>query len=194
MPDTHLSLFDRIQDGLDSDGWTRLVELYQPLLLKWLREWGLPEQDADDLMQEVFTTLAQELPQFQHSGRTGAFRAWLRKVLLNRLRAHHRREKKEALVPGGTPFGVLIQGLEDPDSVMSSRWDREHDVFIAASLLKSAESRFQPKTWRIFQLLVFEDQSPDYVASTLETSLNSVFIARSRVLSFLRQQAHGVIA
>ena len=89
-PGTPLSLLDRICDG-DRDAWRRLLVIYEPLLRNWLRSAALQPADRDDLTQQVLTVLVRKLPRFRHSGRAGAFRAWLRNVTLNELSDYFRR-------------------------------------------------------------------------------------------------------
>ena len=85
MNETSLSLLARARQSADSESWNRLVELYAPLIRGWLRSYGVSGADADDLVQEVLTVVSQELPKFNHNDRTGAFRSWLRKILVHRL-------------------------------------------------------------------------------------------------------------
>src|SRR2546428_3898577 len=90
MPETSASLLQRLRDQPDSDAWRRLVYVYTPLLAQWVGRYGLQSSDMDDLIQDVLTVVVRELPQFQHNQRTGAFRRWLRTILVNRLRGFWR--------------------------------------------------------------------------------------------------------
>ena len=100
MNETSLSLLERIQQTADSASWNRLVEIYSPLMVRWLGNYGVQGADADDLLQEVLAVVAQELPRFDHNQRTGAFRSWLRKILVNRLRGFWRSQKQQPPVCG----------------------------------------------------------------------------------------------
>ena len=85
-PDTSASLLQRAGVAGDADAWKALVEMYTPLLQVWLTSAGLQSADRDDITQRVFEILIRRLPEFQHCGRTGAFRAWLRGIITNLLR------------------------------------------------------------------------------------------------------------
>jgi hypothetical protein len=52
-----LSLLERLRRLQDGAAWSQFVHLYTPLLFRWARGAGLPEADAADLLQDVFTTL-----------------------------------------------------------------------------------------------------------------------------------------
>src|SRR3982750_1478838 len=89
MQTTHLTLLQRAGSGV-TDAWSELDHLYRPFIRDWFRSQGVTPVDAEDLTQEVLTALFKELPGFEHSGRIGAFRSWLRIICLNRLLGHRR--------------------------------------------------------------------------------------------------------
>src|SRR4029078_4012717 len=62
MTKTPASLLERLRDSFDADAWARFVALYTPLIYSWGRCVGLQDQDAADLVQDVFATLIQVLP------------------------------------------------------------------------------------------------------------------------------------
>src|SRR5438128_2061119 len=88
--DTPLSLLDRLRSAPDEPSWQRLAELYAPLVRRWLGQQGLAESDAEDVSQEILLVLVREVPSFDHNGRRGAFRAWVRGITLHRLRSFWR--------------------------------------------------------------------------------------------------------
>jgi RNA polymerase sigma-70 factor (ECF subfamily) len=76
---------------------------------------------------------------------------------------------------------------------MSQIWNRQHDQYVLRQLLAVAEPHFAPTTWKAFCRVALDGAKADIVAEELEISLNAVFIAKSRVLSRLRQEAEGLI-
>jgi RNA polymerase sigma-70 factor (ECF subfamily) len=193
MADTSLSLLARIRDPSDTASWQQLIEIYDPLLRRWLRGYEVQDADADDLVQEVLTTAARELAGFQHNERPGAFRTWLRKVLVNRLRNYWRRREHPTLVAGGSSVWERLEQLEDDASQTSSQWDAEHDRGVLTRLMEVVRPTFLPKTWEAFRRQMFLGQRADQVAAELEMPLSSVYVARSRVLAALRREAGGMI-
>src|SRR4051794_32735729 len=102
MSETSISLLDRLRLQSDAAAWKRFVDLYSPLLVSWLRRQGVRAQDADDLVQEVLGVVVRELPGFRHNQRPGAFRAWLRAILVNRHRAFWRAHRTQPIAAGGS--------------------------------------------------------------------------------------------
>lgn len=193
MLDTSISLLDRLQQGAHTTAWHRLVVLYTPLIRGWLRRHTLPDQDVDDLVQEVLAIVVRKLPDFRRKPRAGAFRCWLRHITVNCLRDFWRDRRYQPRVNGTGGFSEVLAQLEDPESPLSQLWDKEHDEYLLRRLLARIKPRFEAKTWRVFQRLALEGASVDQVALECGMSVNAVFIAKSRVLNMLRQEGQGLI-
>lgn len=193
MSETSLSLLERVQGDVADEAWQKITEVYSTLLRSWLTRFKVASTDADDLVQEVLLTLSRELRNFKHSGRPGAFRSWLRGILVNRLRDFWRSRKYRPAAIGGSTWSQELEQLADESSNVSREWNLDHDRHVMARLLESVRPRFEPKTWEAFQRQMFGGQRADSVASELGMPLNSVYVARSRVLSALRREASGLI-
>lgn len=192
MDHTSLSLLDRARRG-DDVSWQTLAEFYFPLLRRWLARHGVQAADADDLVQEVLVVVARELPKFEHNGRLGAFRAWLKTILIFRLRDFWRSRKYRPAATGDSDFLRSLEELEDPRSELSRLWDREHDGQIVRLLANRVGNRFSDSTRAAFNRQVFDEASPEEVAQELGLSLNAVVIAKCRVLKALRQEGRGLL-
>src|SRR5690349_11904006 len=76
MEDTPASLLERLRRPGDQAAWVRFVQLYTPLIFQWAHRLGVAEADAADLVQDIFATLVQKLPDFTYD-RDRRFRGWL---------------------------------------------------------------------------------------------------------------------
>jgi RNA polymerase sigma-70 factor (ECF subfamily) len=193
MNETSLSLLARLRCSPESESWDRLFKLYAPLLRVWLRKYDVQDSDADDLVQEVLLAVSTEFNKFEHGGQTGAFRGWLKAILVNRLRKFWRARDRRPLALGDWDIDARLAQLDDPASDMSQIWNRQHDQFVLRQLLELAEPHFAPTTWKAFCRVALDGARPDMVAQELGISLNAVCIAKSRVLSRLRQDSEGLV-
>ena len=189
---TSKSLLFRAGNGDDS-AWQRLANLYQPMVRNWLAQQSLPAQEADDLTQDVMATLVEKLPEFEHNGRVGAFRNWLRVVTVNRVRSYWRRQNSRPDVRGGTAVLELVDQLEDPASDVSANWNAEHDDFILRQALKQLSEVFEEKTLTAFRRLAILQEDVQAVADDLEMTVAAVYGAKARVLHRLRMELDGII-
>lgn len=192
MADTSISLLDRLRLQPDAEAWQRLVDLYTPLLQRWLLHYGLPRADVEDLTQDVLTVLVRQLPDFQHNQRTGAFRHWLRTIVVRRLRDFWRSRRSRPLATGGSDFLQVLNELEDPASGLSRLWDEEHDRHVVRQALELLRPHFEPATWQAFCRVVHDGQPAATVAAELGISVNAVLLAKSRVLRRLRHEVRGL--
>jgi RNA polymerase sigma-70 factor (ECF subfamily) len=192
MESTSRSLLVRARQGQEP-AWRRIVSLYRPLIHGYLTYQGVPFQEADDLTQEVLAVVVRELPHFEHAGRTGAFRTWLRHITVNRARAFFRAGRERPGAVGGSDFLDQVQQLEDDQSALTRRWNEEHDRHVLRHLLEQMEEEFGPAVVRAFHRLTVERAPAREVAAALGMSVGAVYTAKSRVLARLREEAAGLL-
>jgi len=192
MTDTSASLLDRLQEAGNPQAWQCLVDVYQPMIRRWLGKYQLREADVDDIMQEVLSVLIRRMPEFQRQ-RTGSFRRWLRTITVNCLRDYAKRHFKHPAATGGSEFAALVEQLADDSSGQSQMWEQEHQQHLIDWLLETIRPEFQEATWQAFRGVAIEGKSAKVVAAEQGITTNAVFIAKSRVLSRLRQEGAGLI-
>ena len=66
---TSISLIKRARLQ-DQRAWERLTTLYTPIVYGWLRSAHLSEEDAADVVQEVFRSVAGSIETFGRDGKT----------------------------------------------------------------------------------------------------------------------------
>lgn len=193
MIDTPVSLLERLRLRADEASWQRLMDLYTPLIRDWLAAYTLQAADRDDLCQEVLQVVVRALPDFQHDLRRGAFRRWLRTILVNEMRRFWRGQKVRPRAAGDNEFEAMLSQLEDSHSSLAQLWDQEHDRFVVRRLLELIRPEFEETSWQAFQLLVMESLPTKDIAARLGISSNAVRIAKSRILSRLRDEIAGLV-
>jgi RNA polymerase sigma-70 factor (ECF subfamily) len=190
--ETSLTLLERLAGKPTERDWQRLVDLYQPLLRTWLLRAGVPAADLDDLSQDILLVVVREVGGFDHR-HAGAFRGWLKTILLHRVRDFFRSRSHCPQAVGGSAVLDCLARLEAPDSELSQLWDREHDQFLAQRAMARVQADVTLVTWQAFQRYLVDGQPPTQVAQELGLSLNSVLLAKSRVLKRLRQELAGLV-
>lgn len=190
---TRLSLLGRVREPRNEDAWAEFAHLYGPLVEGWLARMGVAQQDAADLRQEVMTKLLDALPEFEHNGRPGAFRNWLRSITANRLRTFRRQQFRQTQARGGSDFALLAEQLADDDSVLTRQWNAEYEQMVVRRLLQIVERQFSAASIQAFRRVVLKGEKAAEVAADLGLTLNAVRIAQSRVLRALREAGEGLI-
>jgi RNA polymerase sigma-70 factor (ECF subfamily) len=193
MTRTPVSLLERLRTRPDQAAWDQFVQLYGPLIHRWLCEFRLQHHDACDLGQDVLVTLAREMPNFRYDPGRGSFRGWLRNVVTNRLLGYWRERDRQRVVFGDGEFQKRLAELEDSASGTFRRWDEEHDSYVVNRVLALLRTDFEPATWQAFWRVVMEGEKPASVSAALGISVNAVHLAKARVLRRLKQEIDGLL-
>ena len=88
---------------------------------------------------------------------------------------------------------MMLHQIEDDSSDLSKLWDQQHDQHVLARIIESIEREFEPTTVQAFRRLTFDLQSAADVAAALGLTVPAVYIAKSRVLRRIRQEAAGML-
>ncbi len=190
--ETSASLLERLRTSPDEAAWRRLDDLYRPLIRRWLLRDPSLGEEAEDVIQEVMGVLIRELPDFQRR-RNGSFRRWLRTITAHRLGAFYRSRKNRPVALGSPLQDSPLMQLADAKSELGRQWDREHDRYVLNRLMELIAPLFEPTTLAAFRRIAVDGIAPARAAEELGLSLNAVLVAKSRVLSRLRQEAKGLI-
>jgi RNA polymerase sigma-70 factor, ECF subfamily len=192
MDPTSVSLIDRLRTARpEASDWLRLQDIYLPLIRHWLaRVPGLGDEAAD-LAQEVFVVVVREVARFDRQ-REGSFRAWLRQVTVNQVRNHRRRRHRRPAVGLDSAEGFLDQ-LAAPESELAREWDRDHDRHVFQKLQTAVQPEFSRATWEAFRRFALDGLPAAQVAQELGVSVNTVLLAKSRILKRLREEAGDLL-
>ncbi|MFN3194302.1 MAG: RNA polymerase sigma factor [Aureliella sp.] len=167
--------------------WDRLVELYAPTVVQWCRQLKLSEQEIPDVLQEVFQVVATRLHQFRRTRKSDTFRGWLRTVTRNKVMDHFR--AKLVTGAGGTEAQARLAELPEPSVSAGDAFPSdESETELLTRALALIQEHFEKHTWQAFWMTVVEGRATADVAADLNMTPGAVRVAKSRVLSRLRQE------
>jgi RNA polymerase sigma-70 factor (ECF subfamily) len=174
----------------DSAAWDRLVTLYAPLVFHWCRQWRLPEEDASDIFQEVFQSVAAHIGAFRKDQRRDTFRGWLRTITRNKVYDHFRRQGDEPRAAGGSTAQFRLSQVAQPP--LREEECREVEESLERSLfqrgLELIRGEFAQRTWQAFWRTAVDGLTPKDVGEELSMTSGAVRVAKSRVLQRLREE------
>lgn len=187
---TRITLLDEIRATHSSDRWNEFFEDYGQLLRKWLITKNVDPTDAEDIQQETMMAVMRDLPKFEHNGRTGAFRLWLKRILTHRIRQvfDKRKARKEV-----SNLDHLAETLADEETDLSKQFQNEHDQFLIRKLLLRAETQFKPIKIRLFRELVIEEIPIDSLIQKYEMSSGAIRVQQHRILKWLKNDGAGLV-
>jgi RNA polymerase sigma-70 factor (ECF subfamily) len=171
--ETSASLLLRIRDPHDNKAWDTFVGVYSPLVRRYCQLKGFQAADADDVTQEVLTTVVRTIASFEYSRERGRFRGWLGTVTTRAMASFRTRTRR-----AGPELPLEI----DP------AWDRGFAEHVLAVALDRVRSEFEPETWSAFDATWIRRERPADVATRLGIALHAVYVNKSRVLKRLEAE------
>jgi RNA polymerase sigma-70 factor (ECF subfamily) len=171
---------------MDPAAWSRLVDTFGGIVYRWCRTSGVSEDDAADVVQDVFASVARGIVGFQRQKDQGSFRSWLATITRNRVRDHFRRQAAQQSPVGGTDAWQALE--QHPDLLESTICSDNAQHAVVHRVLASVRAEFEPATWNAFWSVTVENRSAAEVAQATGLGIASVYQAKSRVLRRLRQR------
>jgi RNA polymerase sigma factor (sigma-70 family) len=193
---TNVSLLARVsQNPVDQAAWDAFVGIYEPRIRGWCRKRGLQPADAEDVTQNVLLRMASALRTFSYDP-SRRFRGWLRLVTEHALSDYFAERKRRRAAGSGSGDDLALAALDNApareDLLVLLKEEFRRAVLTQAC--ESARSRVEPQTWRAFELTACENRPGEEVATSLGMTVTAVFKAKSRVLTFVREEFHRLNA
>jgi RNA polymerase sigma factor (sigma-70 family) len=178
-----------IRDAIAQDpkAVDKLIRVYGPYLVNKCRtNLGLSLEDAEDVVQETFVKVLNNLPELEVREQPGSFRAWLRKSLVWTTQDWIKRnDLRNPRGEGGTDHHKLIALLE------AREFHEESQAEVAdwyETVIKIVQSDCDEATWRGFELYVIEGLSSAEVGAMLGKSERWAQGVKARIVRKLRQE------
>ena len=169
MYTTPPSLLERVRSSSDEKAWERFIALYTPFIFSLARKAGLGRDEAADVVQDVFLLLTRKMVDFDYKAHL-SFRAWLRTVVVNRLRENARRRNAPTVIASDQ------LDLADANEVESID-EAEYRKHLLARALKIMQRDFSPTTWKACGEHVVSGRPAAEVGAELGISEGAVYVA-----------------
>jgi RNA polymerase sigma-70 factor (ECF subfamily) len=183
------SILERAKLG-DQDAFRIITDLYAGLVYHWIRKRGLSPQDAQDVSQEVFGSVIHNLKRFHRTNADQSFRAWIRVITRNKIADHFRKNTGIEIAMGGDNPLLGFATIEKNEDHEESNHDK---AVLYQKAVEFIKGEFADKDCRAFLMLVVDEIPARDVAEKLGITVNSVYIAKSRILKRLHDELGDLI-
>lgn len=179
-----LRLLQFAPDAVLTHAWNEFYRTYSQLIRRIVARFRFPSEEADDLLQEVWTEVIVRLPEFDWQNEAARLRAWLYTVLRSRaLNVIRRKARRRAI-----SLDENLQGAEpadhsaDPAALWEAKWDSE----LAHLLLAQIQKKVSPINYRLLYSRYVEGRSLSETAAQLGLSERQVSYRQHRLIRKLR--------
>jgi RNA polymerase sigma factor (sigma-70 family) len=185
LPDTRYSLLARLSEPGDVAAWSEFTSIYEEAILRYSRNRGLQDADAQEVVQHVLLAVHQAIGNWKPTGRPGGFRTWLARtahcVCLRTLRNRQKCDR----ATGGTSVISRLGEIEDRDSGVEDE-ERDWQQWAFCWAAGQVQREVAPATWQAFWLTAVDGSPPGEVGAQLGMTTGSVYAAKCRVLARIR--------
>ena len=168
---TRSSVIRAVSDTGNQAAWQRLFDLYAGFIFSIARSKGLSEDDADDVLQVVFSDLARNLPTFQYDRAKGKFRSYLTE-----------RNRDAALKD-------VLETKPGDDNGFS---EREWQAAALEEALRRIKPEVRPDHYAAFVASAVDGQDTETVMKLYGISRDNLYQIRARLTAKLRETAAKV--
>ena len=185
-PETRASLIARLNLPSSEAAWDEFTAIYRPLILRVAIARGLQHADAEDLAQDTLAIVGRSIGAFDPNG-GGSFRAWLRTITRN-LVINHLSRRREPLGSGSSGVQAMLSEHPAPDSETATLFDLEYRRLLFQRAAEVVRPQFSQTTWAAFKRTAIDRWSVGETAQHLGKSEGAIRMARSRVVTRLREE------
>jgi RNA polymerase sigma-70 factor (ECF subfamily) len=182
---TTTQVLEDLRSHSDGAAWKGFSEHFGTVVARFARHCGLSAADAEDAAQETMLIFVRALHEGKYDRQKGRLRDWLFGIARHATFSLRNQRSREQLVADGT--GTSFWDMVQDDRAVEQSWQREWEKMTAARCLEQVRREVDARAMRAFELYAIEEEPAEQVARKLEMSRNAVYIAKSRVLSRLRE-------
>lgn len=185
---TRSSVLKAVADTENEAAWQRLFNLYAGFVFSIARSKGLKDEDADDIVQLVFTDLARMMPTFKYDRAKGKFRSYLTGLV------HWRVKDKLRIALRDKEF--MADYIEEAANLPSADRDFAEREWQAAALeeaLRRIKPEVRPEHYAAFYASAVEGQDTETVMRLYNLSRDNLYQIRKRLTAKLQEMVPEVL-
>lgn len=189
-PETSESLILRVKDSADGAAWSAFLAIYRPAVYRLARSRGLQDADADDLAQQVFSSIARAVEGWEPAEGMPPFRAWLYRIARNEIVKTITRRKPDAA--GSSSVYEQLSSIPQREEHATTELIRESRLEAFRWAAEEIRREFTATTWSMFWESTVAGKPVKEVARVYERTAGAVYLARYRVMQRLKEKLEEV--
>lgn len=187
---TRSSVLQSAANVSDKAAWNRLFDLYAGFVFAVSRSKGLSADDADDVVQSVFTDLSRKLPSFEYDRTKGRFRSYLLSLVNWRIIDKLKAGKREVeLMTAYNQEKRISQAPENNASSVELEWQSQ----ALNEALRRLKGEVKEEHFSVFVESTIEGADTETVMKLHGISRDNLYQIRMRLTAKLRPLVNVVL-
>ena len=188
---TKKTLLAKVRSG-DEISWCEFYETYRPLIHLVGGDCGLNPSENEELVQLVMCEIFQknilekysidEVPKditFTYDPKKGRFRYFLKAIIRNQaLKIYHKRCNF---------VNIEACSETEAEAKFDSDWDEEWKKHLFTQAMEELKNQVQAVTYSAFEMYAVQGRPVKDVAEFLNLSVNSVYVAKNRCITAIKE-------
>ncbi len=184
FPETSQSLIARVKDPSDDAAWTEFLRIYQPVVYRMAKRRGMQDADVQDVVQQVFMSIAKAIEGWTPADGRPPFRAWLTTVACNAITKAMTRRPQD-VATGSTSVAEVLLAQADP-AATTDEIRAEARLEMVRWAIEQVRPALTEATWDIFTRTMIDGEAIADVAASTGRTVGAIYVTRFRVLTRLR--------
>lgn len=177
-------LLEGLLDAGNAEVWLEFDGRYRPIITRLARRMAVGEADAEDVAQETLARFVKAYQAGRYDRAKGRLSRWIVSIARNCVLDLKRTRADRHECQGDSAFNDLAD-----EDALTAAWDEEcRQAIVDRAMRELRETTLMDeRTIRAFEMVAFDQRLPAEVASELAISLDSVYAAKNRCLTQLRE-------
>lgn len=180
---TRSSILAGVADTADEAAWARFFDTYAGYVFGIARHRGLPDADADEIVQQVMHELLHGGALAQYDRSRGAFHLWLARLVAWRVSNHRRKdETRRAAESRFAADTSLAAAPSELDDTFAEEWQSA----ILEEALRRLRDESNPAHYAIFHASAIDNLPTDAILRLHAVTADNLYQIRRRLGARLR--------
>lgn len=187
-PSTSPSLLDGLREET-SEAWERFSAIWIPLIYSRCRRLGCCEEAAKDISQNALLSVFQGFPRFRRDGQSLRLRYWVQGIVRREIANFYRQQGAQAV--GGSEIQNVMAMLPSAEEESTVDWFAPAQILARA--IDVVQQDVETHNWQAFQLIYFQQHTPQEAAEKLGRQAGAVRQATRRIRQKLQAEVEAML-
>lgn len=187
FPQTRPSLLEAVQKTKGNLNWREFFDRYAPAVYRVARLRGVPQSDADDIVQQVMMSIVTHIADFRYDRDRGRFRDWVRRITENKIISLKRRARPSTFLSDDA-----MQDQVDNETCVEALWEKEWRLQDLHYCVDQVAVEVSPRRMKAFRMYVLEGVPAAETARQLDMEVGYVYVTRNQILNLVRRRMQAL--